>query len=214
MLLKIIIFTLLKLSRSSFLDEESAMLAAGEQKWEEVEAKVEERREEVVRMLMTEKAELEEELRRSSAEIAMLKGNLEEEMLTRCKMEVMKQLEKMVVTPVPFANACVYQRLWDKANSTVTYDRITAGFVSNDYGLTVDIDGGDFIILTSGFYMITFSGHANVQPGPMNEVEMFIYRNNEKVQESRWVTMGDYSGSGSYVIEQGSRTLVSWSSSF
>ena len=45
MLLKIIIFTLLKLSRSSFLDEESAMLAAGEQKWEEVEAKVEERRE-------------------------------------------------------------------------------------------------------------------------------------------------------------------------
>ena len=115
MLLKIIIFTLLKLSRSSFLDEESAMLAAGEQKWEEVEAKVEERREEVVRMLMTEKAELEEELRRSSAEIAMLKGNLEEEMLTRCKMEVMKQLEKMV-TPVPFANACVYKRLWDKAN--------------------------------------------------------------------------------------------------
>ena len=166
----------------------------------------------VERKLMREKAELEDEVRRVSTEIAMLKGELEEEIARRCKIEV--QQENLITSNVKMASTtygvvCVYKLLWDAANSLVTYDRITSGFNSNGYGLTVFPESGSFTIITSGYYMITFSGHANVHPGQTNE--MFLYHNDQRVEESRWVTMGDYSGS--YIIDQGSRTLVSWSSS-
>ena len=128
----------------------------------------------VERKLMREKAELEDEVRRVSTEIAMLKGELKEEIARRCKIEVMEQQENLITSNVKKASTtygvvCVYKLLWDAANSLVTYDRITSGFNSNGYGLTVFPESGSFTIITSGYYMITFSGHANVQPGPMNQ---------------------------------------------
>ena len=162
--------------------------------------------------LRREKAELEDALRRSREEIATLKADLEEEKNWRYKIEMRQQkLENSLTSNVKeatssYALVCVYKLLWDASNSVVTYDRVTSGFNSNGYGLKTDIENGVFTIITSGHYMITFSGHANVHPGETNE--MFLYVNDQKAEESRWVTMGEYSGS--FMIDQGSRTLVSW----
>ena len=227
MLLQILIFALLNGGKSAKWDAEEDL---EDWRWngleeriqkvvdQAVKVKVEESMKEareafqgVEGKLMREKAELEDEVRRSSSEIATtLKVELEEEIARRCKVELMEQLENSITSNVKkgsttYGVVCVYKYLWDAANSLVTYDRITSGLNSNGYGLTVDPESGSFTIITSGHYMITFSGHANVHPGQRNE--MFLYHNEQRVEESRWVTMAEYSGS--YIIDQGSRTLVS-----
>ena len=226
MLLQILIFALLNAGKSTKEDLEDWRWNRLEERIQNVvdqavKVKVEESIQEardafqwVERKLTREKAELEDEVRRVSTEIAILKAELEEEIARRCKIEVMEQQENLITNNVKKASTtygvvCVYKLLWDAANSLVTYDRITSGFDSNGYGLTVFPESGSFTIITSGYYMITFSGHANVHPGQTNE--MFLFHNDQRVEESRWVTMGAYSGS--YMIDQGSRTLVSWSSS-
>ena len=227
MLLHILIFALINTSQS--FAGKAALLETKEdrkeeQGWKGLEEMVSKVVDETVVQLVhqfeiklrREKAELEDALRRSSAEIAMLKGDLLEEKNRRGKIEArQQQLENSIRSNVKeatssssYALVCVYQLMWDAPNSVVTYDRITSGFNSNGDGLKMDIESGAFTIITSGHYMITFSGHANVHPGQTNE--MFIYVNDQKVEESLWVTMGEYSGS--FMIDQGSRTLVSWSS--
>ena len=146
---------------------------------------------------------------------------LKQEMETRCKVEVLEQLENSISNRVltsnnneassaSYGHVCVFKSQWDTANSTVTYDRITSGFIIDQPGLFVDIHAGSFTISSSGHYMITFSGYANVHPG--DRTEMSIYKHNERVVESEWVTMASEDYVGGYWIDQGSRTLVGWSS--
>ena len=150
-----------------------------------------------------------------------LKQEMDLEMKTKCRAEVLEQLEKSISNRVLMSNnndasstsyghVCVYKSQWDAANSTVTFDRITSGFIINQPGLAVDTHAGSFTISSSGHYMITFSGYANVHPG--DRTEMSIYKNNERVVESEWVTMASEDYVGGYWIDQGSRTLVGWSS--
>ena len=150
-----------------------------------------------------------------------LRQEMDLEIKSKCKVEVLEQLEKSISSRVlmssnneasstSYGHVCVYKSQWDAANSTVTYDRITSGFIINQPGLSVDIHAGSFTISSSGHYMITFSGYANVHSG--DRTEMSIYKNNQRVVESEWVTMASEDYVGGYWIDQGSRTLVGWSS--
>ena len=150
-----------------------------------------------------------------------LKQEMDLEIKAKCKVEVLEQLEKSISSRVLMSNhneasstsyghVCVYKSLWDAANTSVTYDRITSGFIIDQPGLAVDTHTGSFTISSSGHYMITFSGYANVHPG--ERTEMSIYKNNQRVVESEWVTMASEDYVGGYWIDQGSRTLVGWSS--
>lgn len=145
-----------------------------------------------------------------------LKQEMDLEMKTKCIVEVLEQLENSISSRVlmsnnneasstSYGNVCVYKSQWDAANSTVNYDRITSGFIIDQPGLIVDIHAGSFTISSSGHYMITFSAYANVHP---ERTEMSIYKNNQRVVESEWVTMASEDYVGGYWIDQGSRTLI------
>ena len=50
------------------------------------------------------------------------------------------------------------------------------------------------------------SASARVRPG--EAIDMYIHRNGELIEESRWLTMMASDGSASYIDDQGSRTVV------
>ena len=52
----------------------------------------------------------------------------------------------------------------------------------------------------------TFSASARVRPG--EAIDMYINRNGEIIEESRWLTMMASDGAASYIDDQGSRTVV------
>ena len=214
MILQVLLFTLLhNLSRSSAFAQKSTA--------SEVTAELMDRM--IVDLEGKEvKKQVEQIVKRMVNEaVQEVERKLKQEMETRCKVEVLEQLENSISNRVltshnneassaSYGHVCVFKSQWDAANSTVTFDRITSGFIINQPGLTVDTHAGSFTISSSGHYMITFSGYANVHPG--DRTEMSIYKNNQRVVESEWVTMASEDYVGGYWIDQGSRTLVGWSS--
>ena len=89
----------------------------------------------------------------------------------------------------------------------------------------MDIKTGVFTVITSGYYIITYrwftkfviivfvikpsqmySASARVRPG--EATDMYINRNGELIEESRWLTMMASDGSAAYIDDQGSRTVV------
>ena len=67
----------------------------------------------------------------------------------------------------------------------------------------MNIETGVFTTVTSGYYIVTFSGHVTVHAGEYTV--MYLYHNGIKVYESQFET---YSG-GDFIQDQGSRTVVS-----
>ena len=78
-----------------------------------------------------------------------LRQEMDLEMKTKCRAEVLEELEKSISRQVLMSNnneasstsyghVCVFKSQWDAANSTVTFDRITSGFIINQPGLAVD----------------------------------------------------------------------------
>ena len=89
----------------------------------------------------------------------------------------------------------------------------------------MDIKTGVFTVITSGYYVITYrwftkfviivfvikpspmySASARVRPG--ESTDMYINRNGELIEESRWLTMMASDGDAAYIDDQGSRTVV------
>ena len=68
---------------------------------------------------------------------------------------------------------------------------------------SMNIETGVFTTVTSGYYIVTFSGHVTVHAGEYTV--MYLYHNGIKVYESQFET---YSG-GDFIQDQGSRTVVS-----
>ena len=148
--------------------------------------------------------------------------SLKSEMTKKCKAEVKKELEKSLPTAVeqglrdlPYEMVCAYKEMWYEADSfpgsVISYDRITLEFNnSNQPGGadgTMDIETGVFTTVTSGYYIITFSGNAYVEPGEYTE--MWLHHNGVRVEESQIVTSMLVGDSGDAIGGQGSRTVVS-----
>ena len=146
-------------------------------------------------------------------------ASLKSEMAKQCKAEVKKEVEKVVPSAVeqglrelPFEMVCAYKYNWGKANSVVNYDRVTVEFNDNsnrprggDRGL--NIETGVFTTVTSGYYIITFSGSVNAEPGDFTQ--MYLYQNGLMVEESLYVTNMGLGSGRDFFSDQGSKTVVS-----
>ena len=109
------------------------------------------------------------------------------EMKKQCKAEVKKELDKILPTAVeqglrdlPFEMVCAYKHeQGPPANSVVSYDRITVEFNNSDRpgggDGSMNIKTGVFTTVTSGYYIITFSGYVEVLPG--DYTQMWLYHN-------------------------------------
>merc|ERR1719481_1721858 len=71
---------------------------------------------------------------------------------------------------LPYVMTCAYRFTWYDSSATITYDSLLSDFKNSD-----DPDGGDGIldiktgvytvIKPAGYYTITFSGNAVLEPG-------------------------------------------------
>ena len=132
-------------------------------------------------------------------------ASLKSEMRADVKEEVDKGLRDL-----PFEMVCAFKDHWYDANSVVSYNRTTAEFNNSDRpggaDGTINIETGVFTTITSGYYIITFSGSVALV-GAGESTVMYLHHNGAPVEESRCVTaMG---GSVDRIQDQVSRTVVS-----
>ena len=71
----------------------------------------------------------------------------------------------------------------------------------------MNIETGVFTTITSGYYIITFSGSVNAEPGDFTQ--MYLYHNGVSVEESLYVTNMGLGGGRDFFSDQGSKTVVS-----
>ena len=157
----------------------------------------------------------------SKMEKLMLRAEKKEsvaDLKSEVRAEVKKELDKVLPTAVeeglkdlPYEMVCAYRGAWSEANSIVTYDQITVEFNNSDQpgggDGSMNIETGVFTTVTSGYYIITFSGSVGVHP--KEYTAMWLNHNGVSVVESRFVT-SMYIGDGDSINEvQGSRTVVS-----
>merc|ERR1712212_533164 len=143
--------------------------------------------------------------------------SLKSEVKSECKAEVRKEVDKVLPTAVeqglrdlPFEMVCAYKHDWQEANSTVSYDRIAVEFNNADRpggaDGTMNIETGVFTAVTSGYYIITYSGTAVVRAG--DYTDMYLYQNGVRVEESRWYTKMEVGSGDNLIKDQGSRTVI------
>ena len=73
----------------------------------------------------------------------------------------------------------------------------------------MNIETGVFTTVTSGYYIVTFSGYVWVHPG--EDTQMYLYHNGARVVESKFETSMHVGSAAEYIIDQGSRTVASFS---
>ena len=126
---------------------------------------------------------------------------------------VKKELDRLKqgLRDLPFEMVCAFQERWNGANSVVTYDKVTSEFNNSDRpggaDGSMDIQTGVFTTVTSGYYTITFSASAGVSPG--EHTVMALYHNGVQVEESWYETINHVGGGGTWIYDQGSKTVVS-----
>ena len=105
---------------------------------------------------------------------------------------------------------CAYQDGWTAENSIITYDRVTVEFNNSDRPGGADgsmnIETGVFTTVTSGYYIVTFSGSVYVHAGEYTY--MYLYHNGVQLEESRFYTRMGVGSGNDYIYDQGSRTVV------
>jgi|ERR1712192_41579 len=142
--------------------------------------------------------------------------NLKSEFETQFKAEVKKELDKVLPTAVeqglrnlPFEMVCAYRELWE-TKGVVNYDNITVEFNNSDRpggaDGTMNIETGVFTTITSGYYIITFSGFVQVQAGEWTN--MYLYHNEIRLEESHFGTSMHVGSGQDWIRDQGSRTVI------
>merc|ERR1712059_232327 len=121
--------------------------------------------------------------------------------------EVQGEVSTVAVRDVPYLMVCAYQDSWNKALSTIQYDYILSEYSNGGNG-TMDLSAGTFTVWTAGHYTVTISGYVVADPG--EGAVIFIYRNEEQITESRWLSKisDNYGEHQQYYGDQGSRTVI------
>ena len=188
-------------------------------KIEELEKKLETKNAEVEN-LQKRLTEMEVQFGRKNKQVAEIERKMDEVILNtqsnqmECKAEVKKEVDKVLPTAVeqglrdlPYEMVCAYRSSLFEANSIVTYDQITVeASNSNQPGGSMNIETGVFTAVTSGYYIITYSGFVLVLGGEWTV--MYLFHNGAQVLESRSETF-NIEESGDAIRDQGSRTVVS-----
>ena len=110
---------------------------------------------------------------RMKEKIKVLEAELEKKNLTMNCCEVKKYPPALMV--------CAYQDQWREANSTISFDNITAEYtgrredmmrtnsdVDSEVG-PLEVESGTFRSPVRGFYRVTFSGGADLHPGKVKK---------------------------------------------
>ena len=185
-----------------------------EQQLEGVKVQFESRLEQVEKVATLEKPVT--VIESKAEEIASMKS----EVKMQCKAEVKKEVNKVLPTAVeeglrdlPFEMVCAFKEVQEDTG-VVGYNRITTEFNNSDRpggaDGTMNIETGVFTTVTSGYYIVTFSGYVWVHPG--EDTQMYLYHNGDRVVESKFETsmhVGIVGSAIEYIIDQGSRTVVS-----
>ena len=111
---------------------------------------------------------------RMKEKIKVLEAELEKKNLTMNCCEVKKYPPALMV--------CAYQDQWREANSTISFDNITAEYtgrredmmrtnsdVDSEVG-PLEVESGTFRSPVRGFYRVTFSGGADLHPGKVKRL--------------------------------------------
>ena len=110
---------------------------------------------------------------------------------------------------LPQLSVCSFQKSWGSENSTITFEKITSEFSNGDHG-SLNRKTGIFMTKKTGYYTAVFSADAHCDKyknGTRKWANLHLWKNGQKVEESRWFTANQASGHKSY--DQGSRTIVS-----
>ena len=141
-------------------------------------------------------------------------SSLKSDMRAEVKKEVDNVLPEAVeqgLRDLPFEMVCALKIVEEDTGVVVGYNRITEEFNNSERpggaDGTMNIETGVFTTITSGHYIITFSGFVDVHPGQVTE--MWLHHNGVKVEESEFQTSMHVGASGDYIWNQGSRTVVS-----
>merc|ERR1711971_25604 len=164
-------------------------------------------------ILMTKKKNHQEEIASLKSELTMQNADLQ----NQCKAEVKKELDKVLPTAVeqglrdlPFEMVCAYQDLWTAANSIVNYDRITVEFNNSDRpgggDGSMNIETGVFTTVTSGYYIVTFSGYVVLNFG--ETTDMWLGHNGVQVEESFLHAKCGLGSGDEFIYDQASRTVI------
>ena len=152
-------------------------------------------------------------------EVASLKSEMTmqiADLQNQCQTEVKKEVDKVLPTAVeqglrdlPYEMVCAFQDT-SGAPGVVNCNQITVEFNSSDQPGGADgsmnIETGVFTTVTSGYYIVTFSAYVDVHPGQYTN--MFLYHNGVAVEESRLFTSMHVGSSDTFIVDQGSRTVV------
>ena len=155
---------------------------------------------------------------RMKEKIKVLEAELEKKNLTMNCCEVKKYPPALMV--------CAYQDQWREANSTISFDNITAEYTGRREDMMrtnsdsevgqLEVESGTFRSPVRGFYRVTFSGGADLHPGKVKTTthhhhlqvsQVYLHHNGDPVEESRWLTYSDSENTG-ITFEHGSRTVV------
>merc|ERR1712037_249542 len=159
---------------------------------------------------------VEEVLLSTQKEVASLKSEMTmqiADLQNQCQTEVKKEVDKVLPTAVeqglrdlPFEMVCAYKHRWNTLG-VVNYDRISEEFNNSDRPGGADgsmnIETGVFTTVTSGYYIITFGGIAEV--GSKDYLWMWLYHNGIQLEESKFDM---HLGTSGWIAGQGSRTVI------
>ena len=140
--------------------------------------------------------------------VDQLKKDLKLEMAhqkTQLRAEIAESIRML-----PQLSVCSFQQGWGSKNSTITFEKITSEFSNGDHG-SLNRKTGIFMAKTTGYYTAVFSADAHCDKyknGTRKWANLHLWKNGQKVEESRWFTGNQASGHKSY--DQGSRTIVSF----
>merc|ERR1712133_284854 len=70
----------------------------------------------------------------------------------------------------------------------------------------MNIQTGIFTAFTSGYYIITYSAVADIHVQEITS--MYLYHNGMQVEESFFTSNMGVGGSGNYIFDQGSKTVI------
>ena len=120
-----------------------------------------------------------------------------------------KELQEKIedVQNPPFGYFCSYQDYFSAPNSVITYDKV---LYSSQFGLQgdspgIDINTGKFVAGFSGTWRVDFS--LRTKPDPGEDVNIYLFKNGEKIPETRFYSYRSPEGSG-YDGNTGGRSVL------
>ena len=169
---------------------------------------------EIEKKMETKNHELRMEMKQKDGEVGELREMVEKLEAQNAKLssQLQEVEQKSVADVQPEMMICAFQSGWDTPDTTITFDYINAFYTNSEQAGgadgSLDIDTGKFSVMTSGQYLVTYSGRAQLNPGEFVYFNLLTNDVGKGREESWWRSYSDKNNPGQ-IREQGSRSVVS-----